>query len=263
MCLIVFAWRPGHALPLVVAANRDEFHARPTRALGPWADAPGVVAGRDLQAGGTWLGVAAGGRFAALTNIRAPGQPAGGRSRGELAEHFLRDGAREPGAYLAEVAGRVDQYAGFNLLVGDAASLWYLHSGAGVPERLAPGVYGLSNATLDTPWPKLVRAREALSRCLDVPGTPDAAALMALLGDARPAADAELPETGVPYEWEKRLSSVFIASPDYGTRASTVLLRRADGSGEITERRFGPDGLLGETRLALPLHERPEGCEPR
>lgn len=247
MCLIVFAWRPGHALPLIVAANRDEFHARPSLPLAPWPDAPEVVAGRDLQAGGTWLGIGSSGRFAALTNIRAPGSPAGARSRGELPERYLR-GSLSPQAYLAEVSGQLDQYAGFNLLVGDDRQLWYLNSAVGSAQRLSAGTYGLSNAALDTPWPKLVRARRQLQSCL---GAPDIEALLALLSDAQPAQDAELPTTGVPYEWEKRLSSIFIASDDYGTRASTVLIGRADGSAKITERRFGPHGRLGDSCVNL------------
>ncbi|MEK0361941.1 NRDE family protein [Pseudomonas sp. CBC3] len=248
MCLIVFAWRPTHALPLIVAANRDEFHARPSQPLGYWDDAPHIVAGRDLQAGGTWMGVGPAGRFAALTNIRAPGTPLGTRSRGELPERFLL-GQLSPEAYLIELAGNLQHYSGFNLLVGDAHQLWYLNSHIGIPEQLSAGVYGLSNAALNTPWPKLVRARSALHECL---GAPKADDLLRLLSDAQLAADADLPNTGVPYEWEKRLSSVFIACADYGTRASTALLRRADGSAEIIERRFGPAGALGESRISLP-----------
>jgi uncharacterized protein with NRDE domain len=248
MCLIVFAWRPSHALPLIVAANRDEFHVRPSRGLEAWEDAPQIIAGRDLQAGGTWMGVGAAGRFAALTNIRAPGTPLGERSRGELPERYLR-GELSPQAYLTELTGHLEHYSGFNLLVGDAHELWYLNSTTGTPEQLSAGIYGLSNAALDSPWPKLLRARAALHGCIDAP---EADTLLQLLSDPQPAADEELPSTGVPYEWEKRLSSVFIASPDYGTRASTVLIRRADGSTEIIERRFGPTGALGDSRVSLP-----------
>jgi uncharacterized protein with NRDE domain len=248
MCLIVFAWRPSHALPLIVAANRDEFHARPSLPLGVWEDAPQIIAGRDLQAGGTWLGVGAAGRFAALTNIRAPGTPAGARSRGELPERYLR-GELSPQAYLTELTGHLEHYSGFNLLVADACELWYLNSNTGTPEQLSAGIYGLSNAALDSPWPKLLRTRATLHSCIDAP---EAEILLQLLSDPQPAADDELPSTGVPYEWEKRLSSAFIASADYGTRASTVLIRRADGSTEIVERRFGPAGALGDSRISLP-----------
>ncbi|MGE4404497.1 NRDE family protein [Pseudomonas sp.] len=248
MCLIVFAWRPEHALPLVLAANRDEFHARPSLPLGCWEDAPWIVGGRDLQAGGTWLGITASGRFAALTNIRAPGQPPGLRSRGELPERYLR-GELTPSDYLAELAGRCADYAGFNLLVGDHRQLWHLHSHTGEPQPLAPGLYGLSNAGLDTPWPKLTRARAALASQL---ARPEPEHLLELLADTQSAAEHELPRTGVSLEWERRLSSIFIASPEYGTRASTALIRRADGTLDILERSFGPQGPLGEVRYRHP-----------
>ncbi len=248
MCLIVFAWRPGHALPLVVAANRDEFHARPSLPLARWEDAPSVYAGRDLEAGGTWLGIGAAGRFAALTNIRDPAQPQGLRSRGELTASFLK-GDQSPLDYLNDLARHAGDYSGFNLLVGDAEHLCFFNSREGAPRILPAGVYGLSNARLDTPWPKLQRAKHALTTCL---GTPDSEQLLRLLADPQPAADAQLPETGVGLATERLLSSVFIASAHYGTRASTALLVDADGQREIRERSFGPAGAqLGEVRLRL------------
>lgn len=248
MCLILFAWRPGHALPLVVAANRDEFHARPSLPLAHWEEAPGVYAGRDLEAGGTWMGVGPDGRFAALTNIRDPGQPIGPRSRGELVAGFLR-GTAAPADYLADVAARTGEYSGFNLLVGDARGLHYLHAGQPRPRSLKAGVYGLCNAALDTPWPKLLRARQGLAERLDDP-RPER--LLELLADRTPAADAQLPDTGVGLDTERLLSSVFITSVHYGTRASSVLLGHADGRREFLERRFGPGGArLGEVRLCL------------
>ncbi|MCO7521078.1 MULTISPECIES: NRDE family protein [unclassified Pseudomonas] len=246
MCLIVFAWRPGHALPLIVAANRDEFYARPTQALAAWEDAPGVHAGRDLEAGGTWLGIGPAGRFAALTNIRDPGQPVGPRSRGELVAAYLQ-GELGVEAYLDQVASRSGHYAGFNLLVGDSARLGYLHGREPAPRLLDAGVYGLSNAGLDTPWPKLVKARSGLNGLLE---TADPQRLLALLADSEPAPEGELPETGVGLATEKLLSSVFIASQNYGTRASTVLIVDAQGRRRMVERSFGPfGGHLGEVEL--------------
>ena len=246
MCLIVFAWRPGHALPLLVAANRDEFHARPSLPLARWEDAPQVYAGRDLEAGGTWLGVGAQGRFAALTNIRDPGQPQGLRSRGELTAAYLK-GALPPADYLRSLIERLGDYSGFNLLAGDARQLLYLNSRDGEVQALPAGLYGLSNARLDTPWPKLQRAKQALAACLD---HPDSARLLALLADPQPADDGQLPDTGVGLATERLLSSVFIASANYGTRASTALLVAADGRQEIRERSFGPFGAqLGEVHL--------------
>lgn len=248
MCLIVFAWRPAHAQPLIVAANRDEFYARPTQPLAQWADAPQVYAGRDLEAGGTWLGVNADGRFAALTNIRNPALPLGQRSRGELVAQFLT-GDRSIESYLAEVAQRSDEYGGFNLLVGNREQLYYLSSASREPQLLDEGVYGLSNAGLDTPWPKVRKARAALETQLE---TPDPLALMALLSDPDIAPTSELPDTGVSLATETLLSSLFIASPNYGTRASTVLIVNADGSRQFIEHSFGPyGGRLGEVELSF------------
>ncbi|PSS50176.1 NRDE family protein [Pseudomonas sp. BBP2017] len=248
MCLIVFAWRPGHAQPLIVAANRDEFYARPSRVLGAWDDAPGVYAGRDLEAGGTWLGVGPGGRFAALTNIRDPQLAQGARSRGELVAAFLR-GECGVEAYLDQVASRSQQYSGFNLLVGDSGTLGYLNAREAQVQLLSEGVYGLSNAGLDTPWPKLVKARAGLKQQL---ADPRPQALLTLLGDNLQAADGDLPETGVGLTTERLLSSVFIASQNYGTRASTVLIVEADGRRRLLERSFGPfGGHLGEVDLQV------------
>ncbi|TBU96126.1 NRDE family protein [Phytopseudomonas dryadis] len=246
MCLIVLAWRPGHALPLLVAANRDEFYARPSAGLGEWADSPGLVAGRDLQAGGTWLGSSPGGRFAALTNIRDPGAVQGSRSRGELPLRFLRDD-QPPERFLNGLRAEADDYSGFNLLVGDRQQLWHFNSHNGQARALPAGIHGVSNADLDTPWPKLQRAKAALAQALD---GADEERLFALLGDREKPEDHALPDTGVGLATERLLSSVFIASPNYGTRASTLVQLHADGSRRLRERRFGVDGVpLGETRF--------------
>jgi len=248
MCLIVFAWRPDHSQSLILAANRDEFYARPTLPLGQWEDAPDIYAGRDLEAGGTWLGVNADGRFAALTNIRDPGKPLGRRSRGELVARFLNS-SLSVDEYLREVAGRAAEYGGFNLLVGNREELHFLNAASPSPRRLQPGVYGVSNAGLDTPWPKLLRAKAALSDHLN---DPQPEALFRFLADPEAAADADLPSTGVGLATEKLLSSVFIASPNYGTRASTVLIVNADGSRRMIEHSFGPyGGRLGEVELQI------------
>ncbi|AKA21772.1 NRDE family protein [Pseudomonas chlororaphis] len=248
MCLIVFAWRPGHAQPLIVAANRDEFYARPSLPLAQWPEAPDIYAGRDLEAGGTWLGVGADGRFAALTNIRNPHQPPARRSRGELVARFLS--AKMPlDDYLTDVVGRSPEYAGFNLLVGTRDQLWHYNAQEPGPKRLDSGIYGLSNAGLDTPWPKLLKARAALQEVLH---DPQPQALLALLGDAQTAPFADLPDTGVGLATESLLSSIFIASPSYGTRASTALIVQADGSRHLVERSFGPyGGHLGEVELKV------------
>ena len=248
MCLIVFAWRPGHAQPLIVAANRDEFYARPSLPLAQWSQAPQVYAGRDLEAGGTWLGIGANGRFAALTNIRDPHQPPARKSRGELVARFL-SGDIPIDDYLTDVVGRSVEYAGFNLLVGNNHELWHFNARESEAVMLQPGVYGLSNAGLDTPWPKLLKARSALERALDDP-QPDV--LLALLNDPQTADFVELPDTGVGLATEALLSSVFIASPTYGTRASTALIVQADGTRHMVERSFGPyGGHLGEVEIRV------------
>ena len=243
MCLIVLAWRPGQAQPLLVAANRDEFYARPSQPLAEWPDRPGLIAGRDLQAGGTWLGIGPGGRFAALTNIRAPGQALGSRSRGELPVAFL-SGDRSIETFLQDLHEQRHHYSGFNLLLGDPQQLWHFNSHTGNATPLAEGVHGLSNADLNTPWPKLQRAKQALSDGLH---EANPQMLLKLLADPTGAADAELPQTGIGLTGERLLSSVFIASASYGTRASTALIVNADGSRTLTERTFGSHGsYLGE-----------------
>ncbi|MFY0728350.1 NRDE family protein [Pseudomonas sp. NFX15] len=248
MCLIVFAWRPGHAQPLIVAANRDEFYARPSLPLAQWPDAPHVHAGRDLEAGGTWLGLGANGRFAALTNIRDPHQPPARKSRGELVAGFLCASASIDD-YLTDVVARSPEYAGFNLLLGNSHELWHFNARESQAVMLQPGVYGLSNASLDTPWPKLLKAKAALSEVL---ADPQPQALLALLGDAQAAPFADLPDTGVGLATETLLSSVFIASQSYGTRASTALIVQADGTRQMVERSFGPfGGHLGEVEIRL------------
>jgi len=225
MCLILFAYRCHPRYELVLAANRDEYYDRATAPLGVWDDAPDILAGRDLQEGGTWLGITRGGRFAAITNYRDPTDfKPGAPSRGKLVSDYLRGG--EPAeAYLARLRPFADAYNGFNLLLGEAGSLHYFSNRSGrPPEALKPGVYGLSNHLLDTPWPKLARGREALRDLIIAEGGFTQTDLMRLLGDRAPAPESEVPRTGLTLEWEIRLSPTFIAAPEYGTRSSTVLL---------------------------------------
>lgn len=246
MCLILVAWQVHPAYPLVVAANRDEFRARPTAVAVRWPDAPHVVAGRDLEAGGTWLGVTDAGRFAAVTNVREPGKPQGPQSRGRLTQEFLT-GTATP----AEFSGGIqdDAYSGFNLLVADGRTLCYRSNRDGAARALPAGIYGVSNHLLDTPWPKLTTAKARFAVALD--SLPDESPFFELLADDEIVPDAHLPATGVSLEWERRLSAVFVHSPDYGTRASTLLLRRADGSGVLRERSFDAAGTTGEVRLTF------------
>lgn len=237
MCLIVVGWRQHPDFPLVVAANRDEFYARPSALIGRWPERPEVLGGRDLEAGGTWLGVTTAGRFAAVTNVREPSVPKGRRSRGELPRDFLL--ASQPaGQYAAEIDPGT--FSGFNLLVADQDSLWYCSNRDGAPRFLPPGIYGLSNHLLDTPWPKLVAARQAFVTAIGtLPATQE---LFAMLANDEIVADEYLPQTGVPLEWERRLSAIFVRSETYGTRASTVLIQDRQGNIRLEERCFGPNG---------------------
>jgi len=237
MCLIVVGWRAHPEFPLVVAANRDEFYTRPTASAGRWPASPQVIGGRDLEAGGTWLGVTESGRFAAVTNVREPGMAKGARSRGQLTRDFLLGDLA-----ASEFAAQIDDsaYSGFNLLLGDGDRLVYRSNRDGQPKELPPGVYGLSNHRLDTPWPKLVKARDAFSSAMTA--LPDEAGLFALLADASIVADGDLPNTGVTLDWERRLSAIFVQSENYGTRASTVVWQRADGAVRLHERSFAPFG---------------------
>jgi uncharacterized protein with NRDE domain len=241
MCLIVFAYRCHPRYRLVVAANRDEFYRRPTAPAAFWPECPQVLAGRDLEQGGTWLGVTRGGRIAALTNYRDPAaNRADARSRGALVRDYLGGGVG-PAAFAEQAAAAGRDYNGFNLLAGDGESLRYCSNRDGAAYEVPPGVHGLSNHLLDTPWPKVARAKTALAACLEGREETLAARLFALLADAVPAADEDLPDTGVGLAWERTLSPIFIASPDYGTRSSTVVLAGYDGRVWFIERTW-PEG---------------------
>ena len=237
MCLILVGWRVHPNFPLVVAANRDEFYARPTALADFWADVTDVIAGRDLEAGGTWLGITRGGRFAAVTNVRESGAGKGRHSRGRLTQDFLA-GRQGPEEYLRDLDPK--DYSGFNLLLGDGDALWYFSNRGTGPEVLEPGIYGLSNHLLDSPWPKLLTARQGFARALG--DLPDRSSLFRVLADDEIVADTELPATGIPLEWERRLSAIFVHSAAYGTRASTVVTRTTAGDICLEERSYGPNG---------------------
>ncbi|MEM6774421.1 MAG: NRDE family protein [Pseudomonadota bacterium] len=242
MCLIAFAWRMRADAPLLLVANRDEFHARPAAAADFWDDAPGVFAGRDMTAGGTWIGIGKGGRFAAVTNIRDPRGKAGtaARSRGELTADFLRH-ETPADSYLGEVAHRIGDYQGFNLLIGDGQSLWYLHGETGsTPRALPPGVYGLSNAALDVPWPKLVLARERLAQLASAPSLPTAEDLNRCVASRQLAREEDLADFGD--SMLPALSAQFIVTPVYGTRCQTTLRYLESGRRELCETRFDETG---------------------
>lgn len=243
MCLAVIALDAHPDYALVVAANRDEFHARAATAAAWGADPPwhDVLAGRDCEAGGTWLGVRRDGRFALVTNVRGGGAKlAGQRSRGELVPRVLAADV-DPALALSSLRPDSANYAGVNVLAGSASgAAWWSNRGDAV-QRLATGVAGLSNAALDTPWPKVQRATGAV-RAWAARGTTDLAPLFAMLSDRRPVPDAELPDTGVSHEWERLLATPFIVDPRYGTRCTTVLAIDRGGRAIFHERTFAPGG---------------------
>ena len=249
MCLVVAAVGVHPAYSLIVAANRDEFYDRPTAPAEFWTDAPGVLAGRDLQAGGTWLGVDRRGRFAAVTNYRqGTRETPAARSRGRLVADFLVSGVTAQD-HIASVSSEAALYNGFNLIAGDHSELLYFSNREGRPRVLGPGVYGLSNHLLDTEWPKVTAAKRALGALLADQGPELTARLLSLLSDPKRVGGERLPSTGIGLELERLLSSAFIASPEYGTRSSTVLLVGRTGRVEFVERAFGPGGKLqGELR---------------
>ncbi len=251
MCLIAFAWKVNPEYRLLVAANRDEFHARPTALAGYWADVPQILAGRDLEAGGTWLGVSREGRFAAVTNFREGQAGPASRSRGELTTDFLR-GEAEPMEYARALAGKGSSYSGYNLLVGDEESLVYCSNrGQQEPRLLEPGLYGLSNHLLDTPWPKVRKAKEGLGALLRS-GAFGEEDLLRILADRHPAPVEDLPDTGVGEARERTLSPPFIISEVYGTRSSSLLWHGQGGKGLFVEQIYSPAGEpAGRQRFLL------------
>nr|WP_240956265.1 NRDE family protein [Wenzhouxiangella sp. XN79A] len=242
--MIAFDWRPGTPRPLVLAANRDEFHARPTRALHWWPAPQGLLAGRDEQAGGTWLAVRRDGRFAALTNVRDPSAPAGERSRGALPVAALQ--APSIADFVERVHRQRGDYGPFNLLVGDRAVLWQVGTHT-LPAEVPAGLHALSNHALDTPWPKSIRAVQRLEQALADP-EPATTTLLGLLDDRAAAPDEELPDTGVGVALERMLSAPFIVDERYGTRSSSALV--LDGSVRMAERIFDAAGeRIGERHI--------------
>ena len=260
MCLIAVNWHPRAPVPLIIAANRDEFYARPTQGLHRWAD-QSIVAGKDLQAHGTWLGVSLSGRVAALTNYRDPSNNRlGAPSRGDITAAFL-SGSVTCGQYLEKLASRAHLYNPFNLLVFDGQSLMGFESRHRRAFKLPEGVSVVSNADFNVPWPKVSRLCEGFTKTLaqhnfDADSAADQTginALFALLSDPRTAPEPDLPQTGIPLEWEKALSAEFIYMPDYGTRASSVVLVGRNQA-NFMERTFDANGFAGEVQQRIDWH---------
>ena len=244
MCIATFAWNPDNETPLVLAANRDEFFARPTEPMHWWPNSP-VLAGRDLKANGAWLGITRQGRFALLTNIRNPGlRRDGAPSRGDIVRNFLESSVPSA-AFVAALVSISPQFDGFNFLCGqvngNTRELWFFNSSEHVPRQLEQGLYGLSNASLDTDWPKLTRAKQGLRHALAEREQAERdARLLRLLRNTTPTSERQLPQTGVPLDWERALGSIFISRDGYGTRASTVLCVKGSDVNAI-EVNYAPD----------------------
>ena len=246
MCLIAFHWQPDGPTPLVLAANRDEFYERPTAPLA-WWEGDRILAGRDLQAGGTWLGVTRDGRLAAITNHRDPAQAKPDRtSRGLIPVAFL-EGGLGARAFLEQLGTEVKRYNPFNLLLFDGRELLGYESRQDRIVPFAPGIHAVSNGDFDEPWPKVEAVRKGLAE------SEDDASLLALLVNAQPAEDSRLPSTGVTLDWERALSSAFIRTPSYGTRASTVL-RLGRDSISILEQGYSSDGPGGRIQFKFDRH---------
>jgi uncharacterized protein with NRDE domain len=249
MCLIVVAQQPAPGIALIVAANRDELFERPALPAAFWPDHPDIVAGRDQQAGGTWLGVSRSGRFAAITNYRAPGERrATAPSRGALVSDFLKQ-SRSPQDYLSDIDTLAGSFNGFSLLIGIPGELWFysnrIATAADRAFRISPGIHGLSNRLLDEAWPKVVRSKARVAELVRQPFDRDR--YFELLGDDTPAPDADLPDTGIGLERERVVSAIRIRDPHYGTRCSTVVMLKDSGEAEFHERSFLADGSVSAT----------------
>ncbi|WP_240375522.1 NRDE family protein [Bacillus piscicola] len=250
MCLIVFGFQAVPDYPLIVAANRDEWHRRPAAPLHEWENSV-IIAGKDKEKGGTWMGATKTGRFAAVTNVRQQSESARGRSRGELVKHFLE--TEDDDSFLQQCHQEGDEYGGYNFIGGDVHRVVYAtNQNTAVKHILSPGIYGVSNASLDTPWPKTQKAKAQFAEIVNHASTGlDREALFELLSDKEEAVAQHLPQTGVDREWEKKLSPIFINMEEYGTRAQTVFSVHKDGEAVMTERSFGENGqYLSQTTIS-------------
>ena len=246
MCLILLAVAASDEYPLIIAANRDEFFERPTQSADFWPGT-GLLAGQDLHQGGSWFGVSLQGRLAMVTNVRTPAVETSSLSRGHLVRDFLLSGT-SAASFIAGVVEPPERYPGFNLILGDIERLYFASNRSARRGVIPRGIHGLSNASLDTPWPKVERGRAALERLLGSGQQDLLGGLFELLQDRTLAADEDLPVTGVSLEWERILSAGFIRSQDYGTRASTLLLVDRQRQARFVERSFTADGWCGDER---------------
>jgi len=256
MCLILLAYRFHPAYPLILAANRDEFPDRPTAPASFWGTETRILAGQDLRSGGTWLGITGQGRIAALANYREARVPGkGSPSRGDLVVHFLQ-GNMSPAEYLEFLHRDSAQYSGFSMVFGDRDCLWFFSNRGDAAPRIQPGIHGLSNHLLNTPWPKVERGKKALSDLLKAEHDPPVEGILALLSDRYRPFDDQLPDTGVGIERERLLSPLFIEGPGYCTRSSTVILIGSDSRVTFVERtRNGDPGARSEVSFTFAIGE--------
>lgn len=240
MCLLLFGLKTCKSFPFILAANRDEFYQRPTAAMDFWPENPSILAGRDLEHGGTWFGINTRGSFAALTNYRdlstlkqkAP-------SRGDIIVEFMNFKGDIPD-FLAQLKRKSSRYNGFNLLIGDSGNLYWFSNQTNIITPVPPGIHGISNHLMDTPWPKVTHGKKALAKAIDTDQL-DFTALFDLLSDSSRPLDSQLPDTGIGLEWEQILSPLFIQSPSYGTRSSIAMGITPQGQIKVTERTYYPD----------------------
>lgn len=257
MCLILIAHKPDPLKRLIIAANRDEFLARPTQAMHFWEDHPDILAGKDLVGGGTWLGMNKNGRFAALTNYRDPSvQRPNPPSRGTIITDYL-DSRLPPKAFIDGLKKECHRFNGFNLLIGDRDALYWFSNMAPEAKQLPPGIYGVSNHLLDTPWPKVTKGKKALATALAQEKKITMASLFSMLADPETPLDNALPDTGVGKKWERILGPVFINSPSYGTRASTVIMVDETGMVDVCERSFNRKNNLEYSEEGFSFQIRP------
>lgn len=252
MCLILFSWKNHEHHKLILAANRDEFYARPTKQAGYWEDHPDILAGRDLEAGGTWMGLTRSGRFAAITNYRDPSiKRENAPSRGALTTNFLK-GAGSPEEYVERIDGQANDFYGYNLLLSDGKDFWYYSNISREGKSLSPGSYGLSNALLDTSWPKVELGKRLFRDSVQTSGANGQ--LLDVLKNTEKPPDKNLPSTGVPYEWEKAISSMFIETETYGTCCSTIVTIDHSDKATFVEKSYPVgDRVEGIVQFEIPL----------
>ncbi len=240
MCIVFIALNQHPDYPLIIAANRDEFYSRPTQSSHFWPQSPTILAGKDLKAGGSWMGITRWGDIAALTNIRSPSrEKSTARSRGELVSDYLKTPSPIPD-YARHLHNNANQYNGYNLLFGNYRQLAVFNSHTQSLVQLAPGFHGLSNALLNTPWPKVTRGIQSLTNYVKHTTQLAANNLFRLLADDTPALPDQLPDTGISKEWEQRLSPIFINTPEYGTRSSTIIMVSKNAEVNWFERVYPP-----------------------